>query len=157
MSASLFILVNETQNRRGVDPDSILSYQIGRFKRLFSRIFLIVDGRNKYPYLGVPVFSNKYKSSKNLGKLLTGLLHVRTHANMFLDCNDLSMDEKKIEKFLGALGEYMAVLPLKNNMVSFAYGVISKKSLNDLKGLLSKRNHTESEILDLINTNYINE
>ena len=143
---------NEVLN---INPETILAYQIGRFKKYFKQIFLIIEGKNKYSFLGVPVFSNKFVKYRNLGKIFTGLLKTRFMHNVFLQYDLLSFNMENFYTCIKLIKGYSAVLPKYNEML-FSYGLFRKDVVFDIIPFLEKATISEIDVLKKFNVNYIN-
>jgi molybdenum cofactor guanylyltransferase len=154
---TLFILLDYTKNVGNIDYETVLSYQIGTLKKHFKQIFVIIDGPNKYKFLGVPVFWNNYKKYKNLGKIFVGLSKTKYAHNIFIRHDVLSLDFNKILDLVDKAKDFDGVLSTKNGLINYEYGLFKKDVFARIKQLLDNEKLSEQDILKQIKINYIEE
>jgi molybdopterin-guanine dinucleotide biosynthesis protein A len=152
---NLFILLDYTKNVGNIDYETVLSYQIGRLKKYFKQIFVLIDGSNKYKFLGVPIFWNKYKKYKSLGKIFIGLSKTKYAHNIFMRHDMLSLDIDKILKMVEQAKDFDAVINTKNGLINYEYGLFKKEVFGKIKQLFDDAKLSEQDILKQIKVNYI--
>ncbi|MFC1546483.1 hypothetical protein ACFL4O_02060 [bacterium] len=152
---SLFILLNSYKKAGYIDTETILAYQIGRLKKYFKQVFLIIDGKNRYQYLGVPVFMNIFRKHKNLGKIATGLLKTRLNHSFFLQHDKLCVDIDTVHSYINAVKGYQAVLAFKSGNPIYDYGAFRKETMKDIIADLEKGKLDELGILRKVRVNYV--
>lgn len=157
------VLSGGKSSRMGVDKamlpfgeSPLLQYIVKKLKS-YKEIdqIIIVSNNGTHQIEGALRYNDIFMESGPLGALYTGLFHSNTTNNLILSCDSPFFDDLLLSELINNMKEYDSVVPVFNDKSYFLMGIYSKNTLSVLKNQLLLKRYKVSEMLALINVNYL--
>lgn len=129
-----------------IKGERVIDRVVQLMKNLFEKVIIISNDKEKYEYLGIPVYSDIFKDVGPIAGVHSGLLHSQTEQNFIISCDLPFMNCEMIKSIIDFKSNSLIILPKANGYIQSLCGLYSKSLTKKIEEIINSDLSNELEV-----------